>query len=697
MKRVTFLLAGTALPLILLAGAADASTRESKAPAYEAAAQPIIVAQRDDGPRGRSEERRRDGEARGQQAQAEVERAREQAEEAEARAEALAAEAAEAEARAAEAVEASVAADTAAAADEADEEADAEAEARAEAADAAEAEAAELRRRAEEAAREADEARATIEAAEAAAAEAEEAARAEEAEAAAEAEAEAARAEEAEAAAEAEAEAARAEEAEAAAEAEAEAARAEEAEAAAEAEAEAARAEEAEAAAEAEADAARAEEAEEAAEAEEPAETETAPAAERPRGEERRERARQDRGERDRPTAEAAPADEEPRAAESEEREPATATEAPAPAAETPAAETPAAETPAAETPVPAADSQQPDAEEEPERIQDVREGRRERVENGVTIIEEPGARTIIREDDQLIIRQDEGERLERIYRDVRRERRGGEDVVITPRESGVEIITVLDTEGNLLRRIRREPDGRETVLIDNTPRERTERERWGDRRDGRRDDRRGDRADDRWRDERRLRRDSGYFEYRIELAPPVIRIPREEYIVDYGRVRAPELERIFLAPPVAEVRERYTLDEVRYNPNLRDYMRRVDLDTVTFDSGSWRLSPAQIDQLGRVAEAMNAVIDENPDEIFLVEGHTDAVGRAIDNLSLSDRRAESVAYVLSEYYDVPPENLVTQGYGEEYLKVDTEAAERRNRRVTIRRITPLLATGPRG
>ncbi len=64
-----------------------------------------------------------------------------------------------------------------------------------------------------------------------------------------------------------------------------------------------------------------------------------------------------------------------------------------------------------------------------------------------------------------------------------------------------------------------------------------------------------------------------------------------------------------------------------------------------------------------------------------------------VDNLSLSDRRAEAVANVLTDHYGIPPENLVTQGYGESYLKVRTERAERANRRVTVRRITPLLST----
>ena len=61
-------------------------------------------------------------------------------------------------------------------------------------------------------------------------------------------------------------------------------------------------------------------------------------------------------------------------------------------------------------------------------------------------------------------------------------------------------------------------------------------------------------------------------------------------------------------------------------------------------------------------------------------------------NLSLSDRRAESVANILTQTYMVPPENLVTQGYGAQVLKVPTQEALRENRRVAIRRITPLLA-----
>jgi outer membrane protein OmpA-like peptidoglycan-associated protein len=72
------------------------------------------------------------------------------------------------------------------------------------------------------------------------------------------------------------------------------------------------------------------------------------------------------------------------------------------------------------------------------------------------------------------------------------------------------------------------------------------------------------------------------------------------------------------------------------------------------------------------------------------------ALGSEEDNLSLSDRRAEAIAVALTEQFQVPPENLVTQGYGEQHLKVQMEGPEAANRRVTLRRITPLIAESSR-
>ena len=45
------------------------------------------------------------------------------------------------------------------------------------------------------------------------------------------------------------------------------------------------------------------------------------------------------------------------------------------------------------------------------------------------------------------------------------------------------------------------------------------------------------------------------------------------------------------------------------------------------------------------------------------------------------------------QFFKMEDNNIETVGYGEEFLKIVTEEEEPANRRVTIRRITPLLAS----
>jgi outer membrane protein OmpA-like peptidoglycan-associated protein len=63
-----------------------------------------------------------------------------------------------------------------------------------------------------------------------------------------------------------------------------------------------------------------------------------------------------------------------------------------------------------------------------------------------------------------------------------------------------------------------------------------------------------------------------------------------------------------------------------------------------------------------------------------------------VANLALSDQWAEAVATALTNVFGIAPENMETQGYDEQNLKVETQEPERENRRVAIRRITPLVA-----
>ena len=173
-----------------------------------------------------------------------------------------------------------------------------------------------------------------------------------------------------------------------------------------------------------------------------------------------------------------------------------------------------------------------------------------------------------------------------------------------------------------------------------------------------------------------------------------MIRIPYDRYIVEADEAPPELIYDTMMAPPVDRIERRYSLDEIRYSPSVRQLMPSIDLDTINFETGSWEIPPDQAAKLQVIADGLNRAISRNPREVFLIEGHTDAVGNDVDNLSLSDRRAESAAELLTQQFQVPAENLTSQGYGEQYLKEQTDGPSRINRRVTVRRITPLLNGG---
>ena len=321
----------------------------------------------------------------------------------------------------------------------------------------------------------------------------------------------------------------------------------------------------------------------------------------------------------------------------------------------------PQAPAPAAQAPVhplaPAAVANVPvDPHTMPQHLDQLRNQRQQTQEGNQTVIREAD-RVIIREGGHDIIRHDEAGRFRFNAREVNTERHGNDTVTVVLRPDGSRIVTEVDETGRLIRRVRRDPAGREVIIIDNTF-------------------------------EPRGPGVAGFF---VELPPPVVRIPRELYIRETARATAEDIFLTLVAPPVDRIERRYALDEIRYSEPLRERMPRVDIDTVNFELGSWEITPDQAERLAFVGQGISRAIQRNPREVFMVEGYTDATGNDVDNLSLSDRRAESVAVVLTNQFGVPPENLTTQGYGKQFLKIPTDGPERTNRRVAVRRITPLL------
>ncbi len=106
-----------------------------------------------------------------------------------------------------------------------------------------------------------------------------------------------------------------------------------------------------------------------------------------------------------------------------------------------------------------------------------------------------------------------------------------------------------------------------------------------------------------------------------LDLPPMRLTIPREEYILDAEYVREPNDYYEFLEqPPVERVERTYSLTEVKRSARIRDKVRRIDMDTLTFEFGSASIPESEIPKLEGVANAMQKLLEKNPAETFLLK-----------------------------------------------------------------------------
>lgn len=166
---------------------------------------------------------------------------------------------------------------------------------------------------------------------------------------------------------------------------------------------------------------------------------------------------------------------------------------------------------------------------------------------------------------------------------------------------------------------------------------------------------------------------------------------PQRRSTIALAEVLDEELQEQLVAPPIDDIDEVYTLDDLREQPGLRNLMPGVEVDTVQFASGESVVREEEIPELERLGETIEQILNENPDEVFVIEGHTDLVGSQAFNLALSEDRAQAVRDALLDFFLIDEDALVAIGYGEQFPKIPTTESEQENRRVTVRRITPLI------
>lgn len=269
---------------------------------------------------------------------------------------------------------------------------------------------------------------------------------------------------------------------------------------------------------------------------------------------------------------------------------------------------------------------------------------------NGDTVVSNSGDRIVYRDsygrygvyhDDDVLIRRPGDTITTQSYDD-------GSVATRIVQPDGSIILTVRDAYGRVVRRTVTYPNGREVLLFDDT----------------------------------------------VVLPPPVVaQLPPQSPVdVLYTMQTGPDLLRAaFLTKPFQPAGRFFNLSQIRDIPQVRYLSPEVEITTLAFPSGSSAIGPDQAQSLAVLGHVMADMIAQNPAEVFLIEGHSDAVGDPGMNLALSDARAQATALALTEYYGVPPQNLITQGYGESDMKNQTQYSDEANRRIVVRRITELL------
>ncbi|WP_317930765.1 OmpA family protein [Halioxenophilus sp. WMMB6] len=106
----------------------------------------------------------------------------------------------------------------------------------------------------------------------------------------------------------------------------------------------------------------------------------------------------------------------------------------------------------------------------------------------------------------------------------------------------------------------------------------------------------------------------------------------------------------------------------------------------VQFANNSDEVPEAYMGEVEKVATFMREYVNTS----VVIEGHTDDRGAASYNQALSERRAKSVASLLTSRFGIAAERVSAVGYGEEKPLVDNDTAENR---ATNRRVVAVVKT----
>lgn len=162
---------------------------------------------------------------------------------------------------------------------------------------------------------------------------------------------------------------------------------------------------------------------------------------------------------------------------------------------------------------------------------------------------------------------------------------------------------------------------------------------------------------------------EKGFIDPHTAVQPEIISIPESDLDKD-GVV-----DRLDQCPgtPIT-----YAVDEVGCHM-FEQLTTSMELE-IQFANDSSFVEERYYGEIERVADFLN----QHPEALVEIGGHTSAPASEAYNQALSERRAKEVAMVLTDYFEIDSERVSFKGYGESRLKDprDEEAAHTINRRI---------------
>ena len=155
---------------------------------------------------------------------------------------------------------------------------------------------------------------------------------------------------------------------------------------------------------------------------------------------------------------------------------------------------------------------------------------------------------------------------------------------------------------------------------------------------------------------------------------------------VDANQVELPAINKVEILSVIAGANQAVGYRSVRFAESTPDFSQVISASGryvshgILFDTGSDRLKPESAAVIQSIARGLEA----NSGLKLLIEGHTDSLGNADQNLDLSRRRAEAVRAVLISQFKVDASRLTTAGLGasKPLDTNDTPQGRSQNRRV---------------